>query len=186
MLRHGRSWPNYALTISGNAVRQNQDWGSGMRVEDLFDGVIQKALKVAQAQSVPIFTFAFYFDHESSAVSVCIDTEDNSHRVVQRTNAYNSKHFHTSIAAGDLRHAAMWQANVGRNLSLGDFALVNLARTDVQLPVDADFFLGMVRAVVRNQAAIEQQSADPVRLCLCSSGANDEVALVWSAMPGQS
>jgi hypothetical protein len=155
-----------------------------MSIDDLFDGIIRDALAEAQAKAVPIFTFAFYFDHESAAVSVCIDTEENSRRKVQKMNAYNSAHFHAAVTAGDLRRAAMWQASVGRNLSLGDFSLVNLARIDVPAPHgDSDFFLRMIRAVVRNQPAIERQSADPLRLCLCSSGPDDEVQWVWPAMP---
>ena len=158
-----------------------------MSVDDLFDDVIRRALGEARLQSVPIFTFAFYFDHESSAISVCIDTEENSLRTVQRINSYNAKYFQAAVSAGDLPGAAMWQANTGRSLSLGDFQLVNLARLDVDPPDDPpSFFLKMVRAVVRNQGAIEQQSVDPNRLCLCSSGPSDEVELVWSALPTRS
>jgi len=44
-----------------------------------------------------VYTFALYHDHESAAVSVCVDTEANSRRVVAHTNRYNMKHF-TEVA----------------------------------------------------------------------------------------
>ena len=53
------------------------------------------------------------------------------------------------MAKGDLKDAALWQANVGRSLSLGDFAIVNAARTDIgEVPVDDRFYVLMAQAVV--------------------------------------
>jgi hypothetical protein len=153
-----------------------------MGLDELFDKTIQQALAQAQAKSIAIYTFAFYFDHESRAVSVCIDTEENSSRVVNKMNSYNQKHFLDAVVAGDLHRAAMWQANIGRSLLLGDFLLVNLARADVtEADIGDEFFISMVRAVVRNQPAIVGLSADKARLILCCSGPNDEVQLCWSA-----
>src|SRR5687767_4198389 len=99
--------------------------------KSFFTGVVTAAIEVVRKQSVPVHTFAFYHDHESGAVSVCVDTEENSRRVVADSNRYAMKEFAKAIERGDLENAARWQANVGRNLSLGDFALVNVARTEL-------------------------------------------------------
>jgi hypothetical protein len=61
-----------------------------------------------------------------------MDAKANSLRKVSEQNAYESKYFHRFIGAEDLDQAALWQANSGRNLSLGDFAKVNIARADVE------------------------------------------------------
>jgi hypothetical protein len=147
------------------------------------DRVIGHALAEARSRQLSIFTFAFYFDYESRAVSVCIDTEENSLRTVKEINVYNYRHFLRAANAGDLSGAAMWNANIGRSLSLGDFSVVNLARVDVpEADVGQEFFQSMLLAVIRNQPAIESQARDKDRLILCCSGPDDEVEFVWSAM----
>ena len=97
----------------------------------LFDRVLAEAIAVVRREHVRVFTFAFYHDHESHAISVCVDTEESSKRLVASSNAYNQKYFWPAIEKGDLEDAALWTANIGRSLSLGDFAFVNLARTDL-------------------------------------------------------
>jgi len=95
-----------------------------MSAASLFREVLESGLGEIESSGLPVFTFAMYHDHESGAVSVCADSEENSARAVASMNAYSAKHFGTAVAKGDLEHAALWQANVGRNLSLGDFAIV--------------------------------------------------------------
>jgi hypothetical protein len=130
---------------------------------------------------VPVFTFALYHDHESGAVSVCVDTEEQSRATVRGINAYNAKHFLREIDDGNLKGAALWQANPGRSLSLGDFALVNLARTPLDgVSVSSDFYLEMVRAVVAAGDTIAAFATDPERLLFACSGPDDEVTYVWS------
>lgn len=151
-----------------------------MTSESLFVNVVDRALAETRSRSIRVYTFAFYHDHESAAVSVCVDTRDNSDRVVRGINKYNSRHFLEAVDAGDLETAALWQANVGRNLSLGDFAAVNLART--ALPDDRPGFDygAMVRAVMSRHEEIRALSLDPSLTLLACSGPEDEVALVWS------
>ena len=130
---------------------------------------------------MPVFTLAFYLDHESEAVSICADTRDNSSTVVASINAYNSKHFLEAVRDGDLDNAALWQANVGRNLSLGDFAAVNVARTDLgDLPIDPDLCRAMVDTVVSHHDRIRALSPEPENTVLACSTLDDEVGLVWS------
>ena len=151
-----------------------------MTSDSLFVDVVDRALAEVRRRSIRIYTFAFYHDHESSAVSVCVDTQDNSERVVRGINAYNSKHFFKAVEARDLKMAALWQANTGRNLSLGDFTAVNLARTDLPEDLRGVDYCAMVRAVMVRHEEVRLQSLDPSVTLLACSGPEEEVALVWS------
>jgi len=92
-------------------------------------------------------------------------------------------YFEQAVAGGDLAQAALWQANVGRSLSLGDFALVNAARTDIgELQIDDQFYVLMTQAVVAVQERVAALAPHPDKLVFACSGPDDEVALVW-AMP---
>lgn len=147
----------------------------------LFRSILESALSEIEASGLPVFTFAMYHDHESGAVSVCADSEESSARAVASMNAYNAKHFAAAVAIGDLKHAALWQANVGRSLSLGDFAIVNAARTEIgEVPSDAQFYVLMAQAVVAIQDRVAALAPRPDRLVLACSGPDDEVALVWT------
>lgn len=151
----------------------------------LMNEVIETAVDVARRQAVPIHTFAFYHDHESAAISVCLDTEANCRKVVNKINKYNMKRFqqHVEAESVDIQAAALWQANVGRNLSLGDFALVNVARADLNgVVADTHFYAAMVQTVVAHQPAIVALAPDPSSLLFCCSGPRDEVELVWSIL----
>lgn len=157
-----------------------------MLPSQLFTNVLESALTEIEACKIPVFTFALYHDHESEAVSVCVDTEENSSRIVQRINAYNTKHFMEAVRTGDLDSAGLWQANTGRSLSLGDFETVNVARTELgKLEVNPQFYLAMIQAVLAKQNEIAALAPKPERLVFACSGAHDEVAYVWS-LPGAS
>jgi hypothetical protein len=149
---------------------------------NLVQTVLRQALAEIKSSGISVFTFALYFDHESSAVSVCVDTEENSARTVAQMNRYNAKYFHQSVAAADLKMAALWQANVGRSLSLGDFELVNVARTEVpQSAVDEQFFVQLVQELVGIESRVVLLATAHEKLLFACSSANEEVAYVWSA-----
>ena len=155
-----------------------------MDASERFDAVLATALKRVAKDRVPVFTFALYHDHESGAVSVCVDTEESSRRSVAATNRFNATYFAKAIAAGDLETASLWQANIGRSLSLGDFALVNVARTSIdKIAVTGDFYLSMVRSLMAAQDRVLALSPNPERVVFACSGASGEVAYVWSAQP---
>lgn len=150
----------------------------------LFASVLDNALADVKALSIPVFTFALYHDHESEAVSVCVDTEENSNQFVIATNHFNMRYFKKAIEIGDLQEAQLWQANIGRSLSLGDFKLVNLARTQLNgIPINDQFYVAMVQALVAVQARLATLAPKPERLVFACSGPNEEVAYVWS-LPG--
>lgn len=156
-----------------------------MASDDFLRDVVDRGLQEVRKRDIRIYTIALYHDHESAAVSVCVDTRDNSERVALEINAYNTKHFRRAIEAGDLDKAVLWQAGPGRSLSLGDFSAVNLARTD--LPRGLVFWrqpkinqLAMVRALMAHEGDIRALSLDPKQTILACSGPEDEVALLWS------
>jgi hypothetical protein len=150
----------------------------------LFAEVLSNAIREVRERGIPVYTFAFYHDHESAAVSVCVDTEANSLRSVAKSNAHGIKHFAEAVAAGDLKSAALWNANTGRSLSLGDFALVNVARTNLEgIKPGKGFHLAMVRALWERQQQVAELSPASERLLFCCSGAREEVEYIWSLDP---
>lgn len=150
-------------------------------VRPLLDQVLAEAISVLRHEQVRIFTFAFYHDHESRAVGVCADTEESSKRLVSSSNAYGQKHFWPAIDEGDLKAAGLWNANVGRSLSLGDFAFVNLARTDLPRgKITKDLYVEMVRAIRMREDEIVSLAVARETLLFCASGPDDEVALTWA------
>ena len=156
-----------------------------MRASLLFEGVLEAALAEISAKAIPVFTFAMYHDHESRAVSVCVDTEESSARSVASENRYNMRYFVEAIDGRDLKAASLWQANIGRSLSLGDFALVNVARTPLgTVAANKKFYVSMVRSIMAVEDRIVRLSPAPERLLFASSGLDDEVAYVWSVRSG--
>lgn len=151
-------------------------------MQTLIEKVIDQALREAKQGRAPIHTFALYFDHDSPAISVCIDTEENSKATVARINAYNRKHFSSAIGSGDLKSASLWLANTGRSLSLGDFHMVNVARKELLETFSPDhaFFVSLVQTLAGAEAKIAAQAADRQSLLLCCSGMDSEVEYWWS------
>jgi hypothetical protein len=149
------------------------------------ESVVAAALSELHTSPVAIHTFAFYHDHESGAVSVCVDTKESSLRLVHQSNQWSIKHFVQHLQNGSWEDACLFQANVGRSLSLGDFARVNLARTALPASTVADqsFYLAMARAVIAHQREILMLASDREDVVFCCSSADSEVGLVWSALP---
>ncbi len=147
-------------------------------------GVMTRAIGELQQQAIDVYTFSFYLDHESEAVSVCADTRESSARLVATSNAFGSRYFLDAVRDGDLKAAELWQANVGRSLSLGDFAAVNVARKDLgRHRLNLDLCLAMVETVIEHHDAIRKLSSDPANTILACSTLGNEVGLVWS-LPG--
>lgn len=149
-----------------------------MSMEKEFAKLIDVAL--SKASGINIFTFALYQDHESGFVSVCLDTKENSELQLAESNAYSMKHFRRAIESAQLEEARLWQANVGRNLSLGDFEAVNIAELEIGDHVINDsFYLDMVRAIQGKAPNVLRQSSHKNSLLFCCSTEDDEVGLVW-------
>jgi hypothetical protein len=152
-----------------------------MELRAVLDSVLASALGEAQMQSIDVYTFALYHDHESHAVSVCIDLIENSAKAAQHTNDYNMKYFARAISNGDLEDAALWQSNIGRNLSLGDFSHVNMSRRTLKdVEITGDLYLEMVRAVMSVEPKILNLASAPECVLFVCSGEDDETQYVWS------
>lgn len=77
--------------------------------------------------------------------------------------------------------ATLWQANVGRSLSLGDFAVVNAARTDMPgVQQDGNLFAAMLKAMVALEVEVSKLAPSPDKLLFACSGVANEVEYVWS------
>jgi hypothetical protein len=150
----------------------------------LFEDVLSRAIADVRGKGIDVFTFAFYHDHESAAVSVCVDTESSSKRLVVSQNIFRLQQFAAPIAKCDLRKAKLWNANTGRSLSLGDFALINVSRTNLgPIRPGPDFYVTMARCLRSFAPDIIPLASDPQRLLFCCSSADDEVGYMWSADP---
>ena len=151
-------------------------------VDEFLNEVLRRAMAELQSNPIPVYTFAFYHDHESSAVSVCIDTEDSSRELVRKSNQWSMRYFSEHIAEGKWDDACLFQANVGRSLSLGDFACVNLARTELPLGINVDqsLSLAMVKAVIAYQRELLAHAQNPEDVVFCCSSPESEVGLTWS------
>ena len=124
-----------------------------------------------------LYSLAVYWDHESGLVSICIDTEKNSRAKVIESNEYNYRYWSEAIKHGDIEDAKLWQANPGRNLSLGDFAYVNIVESELQgrfNPLEA------IGAIESSRTLILQKARSPSDVRFMVSTEQEEVGLVWS------
>jgi hypothetical protein len=153
--------------------------------EELLKVVLTKAIEEVRRSGIDVFTFAFYHDHESGAVSICADTETRSRQSVRSHNAFVIKYFIEALNHGDLKKMALFNANTGRSLSLGDFELVNVARTRLgRVRPDEAFYMAMIRTLRATEPEILELSSDPQRVLFCASSADAEVGFTWAAELG--
>lgn len=146
----------------------------------LFADVLSRAIAEIRTAGTPVYTFAFYRDHESAAVSVCVDTKQNSARTVASMNEHGMRYFAEAVANGDLETASLWNADTGRSLALGDFTMVNVAQTDLGgIRLGDDFYLKMIRAVMACEAEVAALAEVKGELLFCCSGPKDEAEYVW-------
>ena len=149
--------------------------------QSLIDDVLKGGLAAAANGQFRLFTVALYLDHESKALSLCFDTQRNSRQRVAEINQYSSGFFQEALANGDLKQAALWQANVGRNLSLGDFAYVNVARASLgDIELNEELISSMVQSLNRHRVQFAQLSPSPSTLVFACSSLDEEVGLTWS------
>ncbi|MEO1201444.1 MAG: hypothetical protein AAFX10_01970 [Pseudomonadota bacterium] len=151
-------------------------------LRDTADSVIRIAIEEAAKEGLQLYTFALYFDHESPALSVCMDTKENSSVQVTAQNAHGVKYFRRFIDAEDLDQAVLWQANTGRNMSLGDFVKVNVARMDlVQSELSNRDCLCLIQSVLAHETEIRSLAKYPDELVFCCTSPTDEVGVVWTS-----
>ena len=153
-------------------------------LSEFLSDVIKAALTELREDPIQIYTFAFYHDHESGIVSVCGDSKESSTKLVRSSNQWSMGYFAEHIQSGSWKDACLFQANVGRSLSLGDFARVNLAETDLDddTATDESFYIEMARAVIAHQREILELAPEPDEVVFCCSSADSEVGLIWSRL----
>ena len=153
-------------------------------ITNFLEDIIKVALAELANDPIPIHTLAFYHDHESSAVEICADTKESSMKSVRQGNKWAMKYFAKHIRNGEWEDASRFPANIGRSLSLGDFARVGVARTklDPSIVTDDAFYLAMARTLIAHQKEILEMSPVHDEVIFCCSGSENEVELVWSAL----
>jgi len=153
-------------------------------LSEFLSDVIKAALTELRESPIPIHTFAFYHDHESGIVSVCVDTKESSTKLVRSSNHWSMGYFTKHIQSGSWKDASLFQANVGRSLSLGDFARVNLGEADLDadMATGESFYIEMARAVIAHQREILELAPEPDDVIFCCSSVDSEVALTWSRL----
>lgn len=145
-----------------------------------FDRIIDKALNLLFSKKADIYTFAFYYDHESHALSIEVDTKPNSDKEIYKQRKFSNEVFLKAIEAKDLKKAARWSDLRDRNYSLGDFQYKALAWEAAKAPNNsAPFFLAMVHAVRRNSKKISALSSHGQNLVFICSSKDSEVGYVW-------
>ena len=156
------------VSISGGVVRR------------MASEVLDEAIGVCTSDEIDLFTFSFYLDHESRAVSVCIDTDENSFAQVREQNRRTGARFAELMADPEAGDVALWQPNLGRNTSLGDFTYVNLARRAYVFPHShRSVSDALLRTLFERQAEIVSLSRRPDQLLLSASTPDDEFGICW-------
>jgi hypothetical protein len=154
--------------------------------EALINEVLDRAILEVKDAAIRVFTFAAYHDHESGAVSVCVDTRANSADSIARSNRFTARSFRQAVQNNDLEMAALWTPKFGHSLSLGDFAKVNVARADLDDPeVGEPFYRALIQALVAREAEVRRLADDPNDLLFCCSGPKAEVEFTWMATPSK-
>ena len=151
------------------------------KLEEQIKRIVENAISFASERQINVYTFSLYLDHESRAVSVCIDTYDNSKNTVTRQNLCNSSYFRRFVNEGNIESAVLWCANPGRNLSLGDYSYVNVAREDLLVnKSDNEICEIMLKTLISCEEAISKLSNEPEELLVSCSTADDELGLIWT------
>jgi hypothetical protein len=94
-------------TKQGKLMPQKTNDAKEPAVRIFFEDVLTRAIAGVRAKKIPVYTFAFYHDHESAAVSVCVNTKSNSARVVASANALPRRPFVTSSFLPACLHAIL-------------------------------------------------------------------------------
>lgn len=155
------------------------------KIKVFLQAVLDQALAEFEKKNntVSLYTLAFYHDHESKAVSICIDTEENSKMKLVQENKYNMEYFQEALEEKDLAAIASWNANIERNSSIGDFAFINLAYTPLTaLKGGKQLYLSMIQVVLDNEERIAMLTNEKDKLAFFCSGPNYEVEYKWKCI----
>jgi hypothetical protein len=145
-------------------------------------GILECAIDELHSQRADVHTFAFCVEAGGRAVSVYADSETNARRVVHALNRASMKRFVRAVQKRDLDEASMWQASVGRNLSLRTFAWKTLARRALGKHSQApELHHAMLLAALQHTPRVLELSSAPERVLFTCSTPDEEVGLIWTA-----
>lgn len=155
-----------------------------LQLDEFLDAIIKEALEICESEEIIIYTFAMYFDELNNTISVCFDTKDNSTEILNSNKTRHSKYFHDALKKEDLDSMTKYSLSENRNLSLGDFELVDVCRTEIEISeINTNkLYLSMINAINRNRLDIIEMSNDVSELALCCSGPLDDTQFVWQAL----
>jgi hypothetical protein len=151
-------------------------------MKEIFLDMIEKAILEIKNKQIDLYTFAFYHDHESHAISICIDTKPNSEKTVLKSNEFSMKYFIDSIGKKNIESAELHKYETGRSFSLGDFKYANLIRVEFNKKIknNTQFYLDMVEAINTQKEKIKENSKTPENIVFCCSTKDNEVGLIWN------
>ncbi len=146
-----------------------------------FEDMITEALSKVREKSIDIFTFAFYHDHESACVSICIDTEESSVKTIKSSNEFSRIYFYENLIKGDLDSLGLFNFQTGRSFSLGDYAYCNIIYKSLPAEYMSSnkMYLEMIQAINLNKENILKCSSKPENVFYCCSSENNEVEYIW-------
>jgi hypothetical protein len=151
-------------------------------LDSFLSSILERAIAELQKARADVYTFSFCHEQKSGAVSVYADTEANSRRVIGALNRSSMKRFARAVKKRDLDEALMWQATVGRSLSLGDFAYKKLAKSSLgKLKSAEGLHEAMLLAAMNVAPKVASLASDREMLLFTCSTVDEEVGLVWTA-----
>ncbi|HET8933113.1 MAG TPA: hypothetical protein VFN67_06740 [Polyangiales bacterium] len=144
--------------------------------------ILERAIAELKNARADVYTFSFCHEQSSGAVCVYADSEESSRRVVGALNRASMKRFAKAVKKRDLEEAMMWQATVGRSLSLRNFAWKKLAKSSLRKLESAEaLHEAMLLAAMNVVPKVAALSSDPEALLFTCSTVDEEVGLVWTA-----
>jgi hypothetical protein len=146
-----------------------------------FDDMVKEALALVIEKNINIYTFAYYHDHESSCISICIDTEENSNKLVKSSNEFTKKHFYKNLEDEDLDSLKLFCFNSGRSFSLGDYTYRNIVYKKIpeEYKLSKKIYLEMIKAINSNKEEILKFSDKPDNIFFSCSSEDNEVEYIW-------
>ncbi|HEX4140743.1 MAG TPA: hypothetical protein VHY09_10380 [Candidatus Methylacidiphilales bacterium] len=146
------------------------------------ENLISASIKRIQEDKIDVYSYALYFDHESKRrLSICIDTKDNSRRVVNQSNQFTARYFKKYLEEEDFESLKTFSSNSGRSYSLGDFNYRNVTSFEHQEALDFSdlYILRAIKTITSSQDEITRFSLNPEEVLFSCSTKDDEYGVSW-------
>lgn len=151
-------------------------------LDTFLSAVLDQAITALNKARADVYTFAFCHDRERGVVFVSADSEANSRRAVREINRASMKQFAKAVRKRDLDEALVWQASIGRNLSVSEFEWAHITRRPLGKHKHAPtLHEAMLLSALEHAPKIIALSSDPETLLFTCSTPDEEVGLIWTA-----